>query len=112
MAGTHQLPGETSPGDDAGALAAEILRFLGQHAKSAADFDPDPDEPSCRYNGPVPATLHAAAEALASGQDVPRVWSRWGSGCYRPLGDSAAEAWHNRLVAAVPNFRPAPRPVR
>lgn len=80
-------------------LVERIKNFLSNHAKIAADYDPDYDEPEARFNGPDSALLHTAMEAIKHGQKPPRLGSTWGSGCYR--GDQSAKQEHDALVALV-----------
>jgi hypothetical protein len=92
-------------------LADEIMRFLDKHAKSAADYDPEYDDPSERYSSPDASEMHVAAEKLRRGLAVGRIpWSSWGSGGYAPYGDAEAKAWHDALkdkIAARMSNAPA-----
>jgi len=92
-------------------LADEILEFLERHARTAADFDPAYDDPSERFSGPDPVTLSLAAAAIREGSVPPPVQSSWGSGCYSPYGDREAQAWHDRLCAAVADLRTSSAPL-
>ena len=94
-------------------LGMEIYDFLGKHAGVSADYDPKYDDASEQYSSPDAAMLHAAADALVSKEpEMPQVWSSWQSGGFHPLNDAEAEAWHNRLVAAVRAYERAPTPTR
>lgn len=82
-------------------LAKKIHDFLDAHAKTAAAFDPDHDDPSERFNGPDSAMLYAAAERLKAGAPFKMPFSSWGSGCYQPLHDKEAKAKHDDLLAEL-----------
>jgi hypothetical protein len=83
-------------------LADEIMRFLDKHAKSAASYDPQFDDPADRYSSPDACELHLAAERLRRGMGIDRTpWSDWGSGGYAPYSDQDAKAWHAELVEKI-----------
>lgn len=84
-------------------LAARIEAFLDTHAKIAASYDPEFDDPEERFNGPDSAMFEAAAKALRAGQNPPHVRSTYSSGCYAPIADKGAEAEHNELLKLVNN---------
>lgn len=86
-------------------LPARIRAFVDRHGKSKADYDPQWDRPEERFNGPDPGCLLAAADAIDRGDMPDGVFSSYGSGCYAPWPDAAAEAEHDALVAAVRDFR-------
>lgn len=87
------------------ALAAEIEKFLSQHAKHAAGYDPaDPDD-DLKYNSPDGYELEAAATTLKHGGMLPRVPnSGWEGGGYAPYFDKKARAWHDDLLARTTLF--------
>jgi hypothetical protein len=83
-------------------LADEIMSFLDKHAKSAASYDPEYDDPAERYSSPDASELHVAAVRLRRGMGIDRSpWSSWGSGGYAPYGDADARAWHDALVEKI-----------
>jgi hypothetical protein len=82
-------------------IASEILDFLSAHAKSKGDYDPRWDPEEDRFNGPDSSMLYAAASNLKKGLIPRKVHSDWGSGCYHPISDADAKAWHDRLVSQV-----------
>lgn len=93
-------------------LAAAIRQFLVEHAKPTPGYEPGTGNPDDRYNGPDPFELERAADMLERGERPTRVWSEWGSGCYRPFGDRHARTLHDALVKAamlvVPERRSSP----
>lgn len=83
-------------------LADEIMRFLDKHANSAADYDPEFDDPGDRYSSPDASEMHIAAERLRRGIAIDRgPWSSWGSGGYSPYTDKEAQAWHDELKQKI-----------
>lgn len=82
-------------------LADDILAFLDRHARKLPDHDPDLEAADEAFTGPDPVTLLHAAQALRSGGGLSMPWSEWGSGCYFPMGDTPARAWHDRLVSEI-----------
>jgi hypothetical protein len=82
-------------------LAKKIHDFLDAHAKTAAAFDPEYDDPSERFNGPDSAMLYAAAERLKADVPFQMPFSSWGSGCYQPLHDQQAKEKHDEILAEL-----------
>lgn len=83
------------------ALAIKIDEFLKTHAKTAASYDPDVDDPSERFNGPDSAMLYAAAERLKADAPFQMPFSSWGSGCYQPVHDKDAKARHDEIMSEL-----------
>lgn len=82
------------------ALASEIRMFLDLHAKIAANYDPDYDDPEERFNGPDSVMMEMAAISLEKTNSLNfHVNSSWNSGCYK--GDNQAESWHNELISKL-----------
>jgi hypothetical protein len=86
------------------ALAAKIDAFLNAHAKTAAAYDPEVDDPSERFNGPDSAMFYAAAERLKADMPFQMPFSSWGSGCYQPVHDKEAKAKHDELVSELRQY--------
>lgn len=82
-------------------LAKKIHDFLEAHAKTAAAFNPEHDDPSERFNGPDSSMLYAAAERLKADAPFPMPFSTWGSGCYKPVHDKEAKAKHDEILAEL-----------
>ena len=83
------------------ALAEKIEKFLKAHAKTAAAYDPNVDDPSERFNGPDSAMLHAVAERLKADAPFQLPLSSWGSGCYQPVHNKEARIKHDEIIAEL-----------
>ncbi|TLX16542.1 hypothetical protein [Rhizobium sp. MHM7A] len=82
-------------------LAQKIHDFLDAHAKIAAAYDPEYDDPGERFNGPDSSMLYAAAERLKADVPFQMPFSSWGSGCYKPVHDQEAKAKHDEILAEL-----------
>jgi hypothetical protein len=82
-------------------LAEKIDEFLKAHAKTAAAYNPDVDDPSERFNGPDSAMLYAAARRLKADAPFQMPFSSWGSGCYQPVHDKDARIKHDEIMAEL-----------
>jgi hypothetical protein len=85
-------------------LAQKIHDFLEKHAKIAAAFDPEYDDPSERFNGPDSSMLYAAAERLKADAPFQMPFSFWGSGCYQPVHDQEARAKHDQILTELKQY--------
>jgi hypothetical protein len=89
-------------------LADEITQFLDKHAVTAANYDPEFDEPGDRFTGPDSGMMFMAAEGLRQDVEFPMPFSEFGSGCYTPINDKTVEAWHDEVTSLGrkrPSFR-------
>jgi hypothetical protein len=82
-------------------LAKEIDDFLEKHSMTAANYDPDFDEPGDRFNGPDSSMLFHAAECLRADVEFMRPFSDFESGCYTPISDKAVKAEHDSIVSRL-----------
>jgi hypothetical protein len=79
-------------------LSQRIFDFLDKHAKTAAAYDPETDDPSERFNGPDSSMLYAAAVRIKEGSPYQMPFSTWGSGCYAPVHDAKAKGIHDEII--------------
>ncbi len=82
-------------------LSKEIFEFLDTYAKTAADYDPEFDDPEDRFNGPDSSMFYAAATLIDLGRVPCNVWSEWNSGCYKTNLDSNGFEIHQNLLNRV-----------
>jgi hypothetical protein len=85
-------------------LAKALRDFVEKHAKISPRYEDDPEYED-KYTGPDPYQLLGAAECIERGIRPDRVWSDWGSGCYRNWGDKALREEHDALVTAALRVR-------
>lgn len=80
-------------------LSEEIQRFLSEHAKISARYDPEFHRPEERFSSPDASTLEYAAKVLERGEvpDRRQVHSEWGSGGYK--GDG--KEWHDSIMEKI-----------
>jgi hypothetical protein len=97
-------PKKTATLDDID-LPLLIRGFVVRFAKTAGDYDPEYDPPHARFNGPDPVSLLQAASAIERGEST-NVWSEHGSGSYFGIADASCRSLHDRIVAAIRDWRP------
>jgi hypothetical protein len=58
------------------------------------------------FNGPDPHMLINAADLIEQGVKPDRVWSEWGSGCYKPYSSKEGRELHDSLLKEIYNYQP------
>lgn len=86
-------------------LANDILDFLDKYASISPNYNPDFDDDDDKYTGPDPGQLKIAAIKLKNGQKPNRVWSEWGSGCYKPYNSADGRKIHDDLLKRINNLK-------
>lgn len=88
-------------------LPQQIFEFLEKYAKTAADFDPDLDHESERFNGPDSAMLYSAALMLQNNEEPSRLFvhSDWHSGCYKTNLDNEGEKIHSSILKEISRLK-------
>ncbi len=72
-------------------LAIRIRKFLDTYAVKPTHLDG-------QFNGPDPSMLEHAADCLEQGIEPDRVWSEWGSGCYKPYSSTEGRKEHDEII--------------
>lgn len=85
-------------------LANDIEEFIKKYAAKNPNFDPKWDEEEEMFTGPDPIQLLMAAKQIRQGIKPDRIWSEWGSGCFKPYNSSEGKKLHDELLSRIKNL--------
>jgi hypothetical protein len=78
--------------DENKAIVKRIREFLKKYAALTPDGE---------YNGPDSNMLEFAADQLEVNGPISRLWSDWGSGCYKPYSSKEGRLEHDEIVNLI-----------